>query len=646
MALQKSFFQFIGITAVLSFAGSFAIAQESQATSLQEAAQHALNTNPEVQAAWNAFLAAEHEQKVAWGGFLPSVDVEARIGHERQEFHDSSTTLNFDRRGIALSVTQMLYDGFATRSEFRRLGHARLTRYFEVRDAAEKVVLETYRAYQDVQRYRELVDLARDNLIYHRDIYQQINERVGAGISRSVDFEQATGRLALAESNLITEFSNLHDVSARYQRIVGEPPAAELSAAPGFEGELPDSVRDSLLSAYSRNPAIRAAVANIEASRSSIAGARSRMHPRVDLRLRGEYGEDIDRVNGRTSDQIAELVVSYNLFRGGSDRAAIAQALDATQVAEDLRIKTCRDVRQTLRIAYNDTQRLSQQLVYLSLHKLSIDKAREAYRSQFGIGQRTLLDLLDTENEYFEARRAHTIADFDHKIAGARTLAEMGQLMQVLEISRADMKTMADDAESGVLTVCPPDPEPGLLAADWLDSDGDGVPDRSDACPGTPLGTPVNAVGCRKIVLADSDGDGITDDADLCPGTPAGAQVNNVGCALKQHVVMDGVSFKVYSATLTLQAEEALDDAAQILLTSPGMRVEIAGHTDTSGSSELNIRLSQQRAESVMRYLAKRGVRIDQMVAKGYGPAQPLASNDTPQGRAQNRRVEFRILRR
>ena len=137
-------------------------------------------------------------------------------------------TQSLSRGGAALSLTQLLGDGLATQNEVGRLGHERLARYFEVLDITEQTALETARSYYDVLRYRRLVQLAEDNYVSHRSAFNQIQSRFKAGVGRGVDLEQAGARLALAESNLSTEVANLHDVSARYQRIVGEAPPRDL----------------------------------------------------------------------------------------------------------------------------------------------------------------------------------------------------------------------------------------------------------------------------------------------------------------------------------------------------------------------------------------------------------------------------------
>ncbi len=592
-------------------------ATAQDALSVQAVASKAIASNPEVQAAWHEFLAAENARKVARGGYFPNLDLNARAGRQERELVDTNTDLEFEHRGVDLTLTQMLWDGLFTRNEVRSRDHVRRTRYFDVRNAAEATALEAFRAFQDVQRFRELVDLAQRNYDSHREVYEQISERVRAGISRSVDLEQVSGRVALAQANLITETSNLHDVSARYERVVGEPPPPRLAIAPPLDGDFPTEIGAALERAYSAHPAINAAHENIRASHYAVASARSAYSPRLDIRLRAEQGEDINQIQGETNDQVAELVLSYNLFNGGSDRAQVAQRLDQEKTAEYLRDQTCREVRQNLRIAYNDTERLKEQLLHLNVHKLSTEKTREVYRDQFSLGQRTLLDLLDTENEAFDARRAYANAEYDRSIALARSLASMGQLLSALQISRGDLAS----AGQGIH-------EPGS---------------RPQLCPHMGAPAPLVKVAAAPVIL-DSDRDGVTDDIDLCPGTPPGTPVNEVGCEPKKPVVLRGVNFELDSAKLMPESMAILDKVAKTLIANPKLEVEIAGHTDATGSEAYNLKLSQRRASTVVIYLSQQGISSDRLVAKGYGESQPLTTNKTKAGRAENRRVVFNIL--
>ncbi len=402
---------------------------------LTDAVRQAIASNPEVQARWHQFTAAREDQAGARGNYLPRVDLNVGMGRENLDEANRPSDA-FTRRGASLSLNQLIYDGFATREEVARLSYAKLTRYYELLDASEIAALETTRAYLDVLRYRELLGLARDNLALHDQIYRQIEERVRAGVGRGADLEQAAGRLALAESNVITETSNLHDVAARYLRIVGEQPSEAMSLPSLPKTADTTGIEDTLKTAFQHNPAFNAALENVRTAQAQTQVSRSAYHPRLDLRARKSVDFDVDGVDGRRDDEVIELVLNYNLFRGGADRSRVRRDVELLEQARDLREKACRDIRQTVSIAWKDTRSLRRQLTHLDQHQLSIGKVRQAYRKQFDIGQRTLLDLLDTENEYFQARRAYTNARFDLDFAYARTLGGQGRLLESLQLQR------------------------------------------------------------------------------------------------------------------------------------------------------------------------------------------------------------------
>ena len=129
--------------------------------------------------------------------------------------------------------------------------------------------------------------------------------------------------------------------------------------------------------------------------------------------MRAGGGRNFDGVPDQTRDTSAEMVLNWNLYNGGSDQARVRQQTNLMNQAADLRDKACRDARQTAAIAYNDTRKLDEQLRALDRNTLAIEKARDAYRQQFDIGQRSLLDLLNSENELYTAKRAYANAEFD-----------------------------------------------------------------------------------------------------------------------------------------------------------------------------------------------------------------------------------------
>jgi outer membrane protein OmpA-like peptidoglycan-associated protein len=203
-----------------------------------------------------------------------------------------------------------------------------------------------------------------------------------------------------------------------------------------------------------------------------------------------------------------------------------------------------------------------------------------------------------------------------------------------------------------------------------LDTDGDKVADSRDACRGTPRGVKVDSRGCGfdddqdgvpnyrdrcsktiKDVSVDgngcewdSDNDGVVDSKDLCAGTPPGVKVEFMGCHIIEVVTLQGVHFNSGSDQLSASAQKILKGVAKNLREHPRMRVEVAGHTDNTGSEAINQQLSLNRARSATKFLVELGINPKVLSTRGYAAAQPIARNDSPEGRLQNRRVEMRFV--
>ena len=185
------------------------------------------------------------------------------------------------------------------------------------------------------------------------------------------------------------------------------------------------------------------------------------------------------------------------------------------------------------------------------------------------------------------------------------------------------------------------------------DNDGDGILDVKDKCPdlAEDFDGYQDEDGCPDL---DNDGDGIQDKDDKCPNEPEtfNGYQDEDGCPDEkpapkplekkgEKLVLPGIHFRVGSARITEDSYPVLDQVYEILRDHPDIVVEIRGHTDNTGSYDFNMRLSQKRAEAVRRYLISRGISPSRLRAVGYGPTQPIATNDTPEGRAANRRIEF-----
>jgi adhesin transport system outer membrane protein len=543
-----------------------------------------------------AYYASQHEVREAYGGYLPSIDVDASVGQGNRQYDNRS---DYSRNYAEISLTQMLFDGFRVRSNLAHAEHSSRSLYYEALGEAETKALESSEAYLDVLRYRDLVGLAQQNLSHHLRVQQQVQERADSGVGNRADLRQIEGRVSLARSNLMTEVANLQTVTARFQRLVGRAPGDDMEPVSLSEGAVPDSLETVLNTGYANNPGLYAAFENIRSAEASLDTAKSNRYPTLELGLSQGIYKNNNSFDNRTdpdsygSETIIELRMRYNLFNGGSDRAAERAAYSRINQAQSLRDKACVDLRQTATIAYTDILNIESRKESLAAHRDASASVLEAYRQQFDIGRRTLLDVLDSENEAYQAQRAYVASEYDQQVAELRTLQSMGVLLSTLTLGAEQVPTLED-----------------ALA-------GEAAPAESRYCSAytdaqlniSQYAQPVDAQESVRL-----SGDALFDSGS--------AELKASALVGLQHIV-----------------ERASLQGGQV------KTVRVVGHTDSTGSAELNRSLSLARANAVRDFLISAGVAPAVIVASGVAADQPVASNATDSGRAQNRRVELQIER-
>ncbi|WP_439105754.1 TolC family outer membrane protein [Congregibacter sp.] len=445
-------------------------AHAQEVTNYGEAIVTALASNPAVTSAYYEFEATRASERAEQGDMLPSVDLSGDYSSQ-----DRQTPLadfgDYESDSLRFSITQLLFDGFQSRDEARAKRYEKLARYYDFEAASQNVALTATEAYVNTVLYQRLVQYAEQNYVVHRQVFNKIEERAAGGVSQRVDLEQATARLALAESNLLTEVTNLHDTRVEFQRIVGLLPTKTLPLPEMPESALPLSRDDALNMAYRNSPEINRAIEELRSSRESSNATRGAMYPRIDLRYRNEQESNTDGILGDYDLQAVEVVMSYNLYRGGSDSARRREAASRYYSSVELRKDACLSVRRETMVAFNDVDVLRRQVTYLTQQLDAQDKTRRAYNDQFDIGQRSLLDLLDSQNEFFNTQRALISARTQLLAAQAKTLASIGALTRALDADGfnadkiAELELDLQRADKEEIPQCP-EGVPGALDID------------------------------------------------------------------------------------------------------------------------------------------------------------------------------------
>ncbi|MCX4193339.1 TolC family outer membrane protein [Methylophaga sp. OBS1] len=416
----------------------------ANADTLQEAVDATVKTNPDVLAATHERQAVSKEVDQARAGYYPTLDLAIGTGWEMTDNPSTRNSgrgeVHLNRDEASLNLRQMLFDGFETSNEVDRQQARTNSRAFGVYSAAENTALDAVLAYHNVLRQQQLVELAQTNLEAHERTHDQILLRAERGVGRKADMEQSLGRLALAEANLKSELANLRDAETAYIRVVGMEPAS-LSLPDSPITMIPASIDEAIAIATENHPTLRLASYDVESAEAQHATAKAPFYPDLHLEVGTRADHDIDGIEGKDKDITAMLRLRYNLFNGGRDSARREETAFLINQAAEIRNNTHRQVEESVRLSWNAWQTLRSQMPARIQHVESSEKARDAYQQQFSLGQRTLLDLLDSENEVFRARTALVNTKYDELYAMYRILNSMGMLLQGLNVELPEAAT-------------------------------------------------------------------------------------------------------------------------------------------------------------------------------------------------------------
>ena len=428
------------ISAVLVFGliGSFHQIQ-ADTLSIEDAVAKTLETNPEVQAELREVDARERQVREALGGYLPTVDVLAGFGFQERDptgrdFSPSDRTRNeLERHEAQLNVRQLVFDGFNTPNEHKNQKSRHQSAAHRAHSVGEDIALEVVRTYLDVPKQKAILELADQTLATHQEVYNKMQKRADSGVGSRADLDQISGRLALSRSNVISQTANLLDAKTNFQRVVGRFPETNELVTPGTYGKhLPETVAEAVAKATENHPLLKSASADIEAVSYQYEQTKSGFYPQFHIEIERDLNDNIDGIEEQVDDLKVMLRMRYNLFRGNSDQAKKQQFAYLVEKAKQIRANTYRQVEQEVRLAWVARDAIQNQIPVLENYVIDAQETKNAYVKQFDLGRRTLLDLLNTENEMISARQSLTRANFDLLFNEYRLFHAMGELLNTV----------------------------------------------------------------------------------------------------------------------------------------------------------------------------------------------------------------------
>jgi adhesin transport system outer membrane protein len=406
--------------------------------SILDAINQAVKTNPGVGEASANRRATEAELHQSQGALLPQVRLDASAGPEMLNQHIIPPPVNngayLNGRQASVLIRQILFDGFSSINEIWRQAARVDAAAFRVLERTELIALDAAEAYVDVTRYLRIIALAEQNLQVHLDLRKNVRARFAGGRAGEGDTQQAEERVAAAEAALSDFRLSLDNARAKYRRTVGLEPFN--LRFPGRLLDLPPTKNESLDIAFKYNPTIRAAGADVIAAKRAFDATAGAFVPNVSLEGRALQGKDTVLYPGIHDEVSGKVVVSWDIFRGGQDSWKRAETAERMIEEQQKHARLQREALESLDKAWAARTITTERAAALLR---DVDAARRtfvAYNKEYELGQRTLIDLLNSQNQYFNANVSLVSARGVAVFADYQLLAAMGQLLAYLKTGK------------------------------------------------------------------------------------------------------------------------------------------------------------------------------------------------------------------
>jgi len=401
-----------------------------------DAINQAVQTNPGVGEAAANRRATETELRQTQSTLLPQVRLEGRAGREKFDYRNNivpplGNGVWHNANAASVYIRQLLVDGFTSINEIWRQAARVDAAAYRVRERSELIALDAAEAYIDVVRYSQLIAIAIENLAAHRRIQENVEARFQGGRAGEGDLEQVRERVFAAEAALAQFRQQYDEAKGTFRKVIGIEPY-NLRKPSRLHG-LPGSRDESLAVALRHNPTIQAAQADRDAAKYAFDATVGSFLPTISLEGRGLYAVNTDAQYGARNDASGFVVASWDIFRGGQDswrRAEMAERY-GEQTMRHARLQ--RDAFESIDKAWSARTLTSARITALIQQIASDRKVIAAYQKEYELGQRSLIDLLNAQNQLFNGlvslESVRAVAVF----ADYQLLAAMGQLLAYLK---------------------------------------------------------------------------------------------------------------------------------------------------------------------------------------------------------------------
>lgn len=603
------------------------------AYSLKQSISDALDTNPTVQERLKNYNLVREDKTIAVSGFYPKLDLVLGAGYENT--NNVATKLKAATSGTdenlgltpyqsSIKYTQNIFQGFETvhaiNSQEARLGAAA----FSYIETANDIALQTTKAYLAVVKNIELLSIAKENVSINEEIFNKVQKLYESGLTTLSESNKIESSLSLARSNYIVQENNLLDAQYTFKRLIGRNVSKDKFVRPTFDSYTPDNVKEATAFAITNNPSILVSNFNVLLAQETYKGAKGKFYPRLDIEISQSLNNNLSGIEGEDSRFRAMAFLSYNLFNGFADSAALQQGVSKIHQENELKNDIRRRIIENIDLSWAGYTKITDQLVHLKNYKKFSLKTLKLYAKEYDLGRRSLLDLLSAQNDFVGAQSQIVNAEYAILDTQYRLLDSMGILVLAIvdDANRIFENVGLDERKPSIANNYMPrvtqDAEPTL---------------EKDTLP----------------IYYDRDNDLIADNLDQCDNSFSGDMKDEFGCS----TIFDDVErIERYSEFNFVEQNVTLSRVGKIRIRKLVKQLGLYGYDQfeiiINGSADFsdhNITkeqlVSQERANIIKAQFVEAGMDETKITANGLGARSVLYSKETSDSNDKNNRVDI-----
>jgi len=462
------------------------------AISLKDVVAEVLDTNPIIVERLRNYKATREEVNIADAGYYPTLDFQSSYG-KKYEGRVSSKVLKTTENVFqnSLILRQNIFDGFSTHEKVNYQKMRTLAAAFSYLEKANDVTLQTINVYLELLKQQELFRNSEMNVKHNHNLYVKVAKAYKAGLTTLSEMSKIQSSLSLAKSNMMVQKNKVTNAMFNFRRITGHLISLKKVTKPNFGLKLPKNQKKATMFALEYNPSLLVGKYNIRGAEALYRESKSQFMPKVDIEMSENYNDNYGPLSTPEDRFQAMVVVRYNLFNGGADEATkrnkLAKLSQEISVVDYLK----RQVVEGLDLSWSAYELSNEQIPFLKDYKSQSAETLKLYSKEYELGERSLLDLLATENDLKRANDELINAKYNLLLAKYRILDAMGLTMSSI---MGDVTKYYNRV--GVFT------QEKMTGRDTLpislDNDQDGVPSTKDICAQSKKKNGVRPFGCTK----------------------------------------------------------------------------------------------------------------------------------------------------